>query len=255
MELKSISSLHIVFVQNAEYFHLNSIVLKSLNDTLVAKYNLTAFVKPLKDGHRQYEILYLADKRSMIVAEAKEKDVERDNLFIAFKAKVSFCRRIGSPAEIEAATMLDFIVSTYKSANNKDYLTNTSMLTAFLRDAKDEKFAPHIETLGLTEVVNRIELANNEFDTLYGQRNEEKLSKEQGGNLRKLRRTAMEPAYRTLVTVINALYIAAVIQENNEATKELGIIIDKINTAVNDLSGRISSRRGGKKSSQEVKGS
>ena len=250
MEIKMILPLRLEAVQNAECFRLNSIVIDYLNDELVARYNLAALLSPLKDAHVKYFKLYLANKRSIIVPEAKEKEKERDNSFIAFKTKVSYFKRVGSPTEKEAATKLDFIMSTYKSANSKNDLTNTSMLVAFIRDAREEKFAPHIATLGLTELVNQIEVANNEFDAIYGQRNEEKLTKDQEGNLKQLRREVLNPAYRKLVTVINAFYTTAVVTENNESITELGLLIDQLNAEVRDLTRKISARGGNVDSNQ-----
>ena len=250
MDIKSILPLRLEAVQNAEYFRLNSVVLDSVNDSIASKYNLGPFIVPLKDAHGKYFKLYLANKRSMIVPEAKGRDKGRDNQFIAFKNQVSFFKRVGLPAEKEAAQKLDFLISTYKSANNEDYLTNTSMLVAFIRDARDEKFAPHIETLGLTELVNQIEITNNEFDALYSQRNEEKLTKDQDGNITQLRRTTLEPAYRKLVTVINAFYTTAAVTENSSQLTELGLLIDQLNAEVRDLTRKISAR-GGKVSSNQ----
>ena len=131
MKIKSILPLRLEAVQNAEYLRLTSVVLNSANDSLVNRYNLTGLLQPLKDAHGKYYKLYLANKRAMIVPEAKGKNAKRDNVFIAFKNKVPYFKRVGSPTEKEAAIKLDFIISTYKSANNEDNLTNTSMLVAF----------------------------------------------------------------------------------------------------------------------------
>ena len=240
--MKTILSIPLYRMQHGEHYHFSDNLMPLFTDELVARHNLSEVISPMNSAYEKFTQIYVTSRKSMITPEIKAKSKERDDAFIGFKQRITPMLRIGTPEEKAAAKTLGFLVDMYGAANREDYTTNTSLLNGFIRDARGDKFVNQIATLGLTNIVDRIETLNNEFNELYNSRSIENFSTEQAGKLAKIRR-AFDLSYYNLRGATNALFLVANLQKNTSSIKELSTLIDQINALVRSLQD-VMSRRG-----------
>ena len=239
--IKAMPKLRLEKLQNAEFYILVSRVIDFLSDNIVEKYKLGEYLAPLKKGRDEFREIYLTNKKSSLIPEIKHKEHERDNSFIVFKQSIDLQLRSRSASKLEAAKKLKAMIAAYKDANSEDTLTSIAMIEGFAWEAQEDEYAGSLATLGLTTMVKTIEDENKALDILYRKHNDEKLSKKQSGNLKKLRQE-VSPIYRQLLIMVSTVYGYAVIMKDEEGIKELEEIVDRISAETNDLEAKMHRR-------------
>ena len=126
----------------------------------------------------------------------------RDELYRSFRDAVKAMDGISIPAMAEAAKVLMQLIKDYRIDPQGQLDKETGDLRNFTEDLKD-KYADQVAALGLTEVANELEQANEQTATLIKQRDSENKAREVG--LLKRARAATDKAYRQLVKMVNAL--------------------------------------------------
>lgn len=114
-------------------------------------------------------------------------------------------------------------------------------VTSFL--APSASSPPDTTALGLTEVVNQMKAANDEFNAVYTSRSGEISSRQVASKMRELR-PKVDEAYRALVQGLNAVYGAnALVAKDAEVEKALVPVIDGINALISQLGKTVGMRQ------------
>lgn len=142
---------------------------------------------------------------SVFTAEIQQWDEQRDQLYTGFKGIVTVWARYHYDSEKKAAAEV-LVNSLAHYTNGKEltrlpYQEETAELTALLGDLQTNESAA-LATLALTEWVNRMQTANNNFAEQYIARTKE-LSEQQQGIVDALRTEAVA-AYRAMVKLLDA---------------------------------------------------
>lgn len=144
-----------------------------------------------------------------------------------------------------AAEKLSFAMKPYRSANSKAFAENTAQVTNLVADFQSETYAEYVELLGLTDAVEQLKTANNEFNAIYMGRSGEKLVRASTENMKSIR-PKVDTAYRSLASAINALYQVNSLVTRSESTEaELGSLIDSVNGLIVQLHQTLSLRGAG----------
>lgn len=97
----------------------------------------------------------------------------------------------------------------------------------------------------MTDAVEQLKTANNEFNAIYMGRSGEKLVRASTENMKSIR-PKVDTAYRSLASAINALYQVNSLVTRSESTEaELGGLIDGVNGLIVQLHQTLSLRGAG----------
>lgn len=177
--------------------------------------------------------------------EVEAKDRVRDELFLYVKQSVDSNLYCPVATQKAAAEKLSFAMKPYRSANSKAFAENTAQVTNLVADFQSETYAEYVELLGLTDAVEQLKTANNEFNAIYMGRSGEKLVRAFTENMKSIR-PKVDTAYRSLASAINALYQVNSLVTRSESTEaELGGLIDGVNGLIVQLHQTLSLRGGG----------
>ncbi|MDR0537544.1 MAG: DUF6261 family protein [Tannerellaceae bacterium] len=106
--------------------------------------------------------------------------------------------------EKAAAEQLKFLADIYRGAQDRDYESNTALVTHFLSAAASTKFAAAVATLALTSLMDALRTSNNDFQTIYVERLNEMEKNRVAGATGELRKGANDAIY-VLAEAISAL--------------------------------------------------
>lgn len=141
--------------------------------------------------------------------------------------------------------MASHTASPFSLANSKAFAENTAQVTNLVADFQSETYAEYVELLGLTDAVEQLKTANNEFNAIYMGRSGEKLVRASTENMKSIR-PKVDTAYRSLASAINALYQVNSLVTRSESTEaELGSLIDGVNGLIVQLHQTLSLRGAG----------
>ena len=99
--------------------------------------------------------------------------------------------------------------------------------------------------LGLTDAIEQLKTANNEFNAIYMGRSGEKLVRASTENMKSIP-PKVDTAYRSLASAINALYqVNSLITRSDATETELGGLIDGVNGLIVQLHQTLSIRVAG----------
>ena len=149
------------------------------------------------------EVLKVSQK-SFLSDEINAKDNLRGKLYQSYRMAVKAMLNYPVEAIAEAAKILWQHMKDYNIDTSAQLDRETGMLQNLITDLKG-KWAEHVETLHLTEVVEKLEEANEEVNTLIEQRENEYVNRKAGAT--REARAKVDAAYKDLVQVINALVI------------------------------------------------
>jgi hypothetical protein len=133
-------------------------------------------------------------------------------------------------AEKQAGELLKFLADIYRGAPNRDYESNTALVTHFLNAASSATLAQAITTLNLAAALDFLRTKNEEFQTVYVARLHEKEQHRIEGNTNELRKVA-NARFSSLcdsIADLAGLNISAVHKTKiNEIGFKLNAIIDQ----------------------------
>ncbi|MDR2473577.1 MAG: DUF6261 family protein [Tannerella sp.] len=111
-------------------------------------------------------------RKSALTSDIKRFDVQRDSAFRALKASWKYTLSEPEPQKYQAAERLGIVFNHFGSPVNKPYNEATGAIMNFLDELRG-KYAADVEMLNLTDMVNKLEDANNAFEAAIIQRNAE----------------------------------------------------------------------------------
>lgn len=150
----------------------------------------------------QNEVRFVGlSRKSMITDDLEAADRERDILYSAYKAVIRSYAKVGRGATRQAAKALMLQMEHYRVDVREGRTSETGRLVWLLSSLERES-APHVQTLGIAQLVGDLRRANMRYDQLLEQRHEERMHRPQG-NAQGARR-ASDAIYRRLIKTVNA---------------------------------------------------
>lgn len=240
--MKEIKNINLAKVRNAEHFQFHA-------DMLAAVTAEFATAQKLNTLRNEYAALFQKEDEAFVqsraltgTADVEQKDAARDSLYIYLCQMVDTKCYSPLPAEKAAAERLTIRISPYRQAHTKPYAENTALVTNLVTDLQGKDCAADITLLGLTDAVTALKAANEEFNTAYTERSDEKQMRESNEKMKTIR-PQVDTAYRTLADAINALYrVNELVTKDAEAETALGAVMDRMNALILQLNQTLTTR-------------
>jgi hypothetical protein len=199
-----LKSLH-----NGEHFRFyDSAIIKTLAPLMTSLPQMSGMYNALKTVFDREDALLKLSQGSILTKDIRFLNGKRSVYYSYLWASVAVFRYENLASNIQQAVeTLEFLRNTYKDLLYANYADMSGMMINFLQDCEKPAYKPSIQLLGLTEIVNKIKAAEEEFDTLYDER---AFNKEQIADLGKLVevRPEVDDAFVTLIDAINFTWTA-----------------------------------------------
>ncbi|MDR2498163.1 MAG: DUF6261 family protein [Tannerellaceae bacterium] len=154
--------------QGVQYHKETSALIK---DDLAQVAGLSDLAAEYENDANVADATYIESLKAIETAEMKRKDTVRGSITNEVVRRVDFAyKNPTSEAEKQSATILKFETDKYLKAVRKDYKTQTAATRNLLADLRSH--SADVTALGLTELLNRLETENTEFEDLFLTRTE-----------------------------------------------------------------------------------
>ncbi len=202
--MKEITSISLDRLNNGAHFtFVTNVLTKAEADTKVSN-RVAPLILTFKNAVKKEEEALITSKKSLLSDKIAETDHWRDTLYSGYKKGLSGFKDFPVEEQATAYKVLWQHVKDY-NINPKDQLDKeTGLLINFINDLQT-KLAPHVATLGLTVLVEKLKDANEQLRNLTASRTEE-ISHRETGALRNARLQTDE-AYKNIVRTINAVVL------------------------------------------------
>ena len=240
--MKEILKANLNNARNAEHYQFHSDVLSIVTVEVATAQKIEGLRSEYAALFDKENTAFIQNRAYESTKEVEAKDRVRDELFLYVKQTVDSNLYCPVAAKKAAAEKLSFAMKPYRSANSKAFAENTAQVTNLVADFQSETYAEYVELLGLTDAVEQLKTANNEFNAIYMGRSGEKLVRASTENMKSIR-PKVDTAYRSLASAINALYQVNSLVTRSESTEaELGGLIDGVNGLIVQLHQTLSLR-------------
>jgi len=243
--MKEILKANLNNARNAEHYQFHSDVLSIVTVEVATAQKIEGLRSEYAALFDKENTAFIQNRAYESTKEVEAKDRVRDELFLYIKQTVDSNLYCPVATKKAAAEKLSFAMKPYRSANSKAFAENTAQVTNLVADFQSETYAEYVELLGLTDAVEQLKTANNEFNAIYMGRSGEKLVRASTENMKSIR-PKVDTAYRSLASAINALYQVNSLVTRSESTEaELGGLIDGVNGLIVQLHQTLSLRGAG----------
>ena len=243
--MKEILKANLNNARNAEHYQFHSDVLSIVTVEVATAQKIEGLRSEYAALFDKENTAFIQNRAYESTKEVEAKDRVRDELFLYVKQTVDSNLYCPVATKKAAAEKLSFAMMPYRSANSKAFAENTAQVTNLVADFQSEANAGYVELLGLTDAVEQLKTANNEFNAIYMGRSGEKLVRASTENMKSIR-PKVDTAYRSLASAINALYQVNSLVTRSESTEaELGSLIDGVNGLIVQLHQTLSIRGAG----------
>lgn len=243
--MKEILKANLNNARNAEHYQFHSDVLSIVTVEVATAQKIEGLRSEYAALFDKENTAFIQNRAYESTKEVEAKDRVRDELFLYIKQTVDSNLYCPVATKKAAAEKLSFAMKPYRSANSKAFAENTAQVTNLVADFQSETYAEYVELLGLTDAVEQLKTANNEFNAIYMGRSGEKLVRASTENMKSIR-PKVDTAYRSLASAINALYQVNSLVTRSESTEaELGSLIDSVNGLIVQLHQTLSLRGAG----------
>lgn len=243
--MKEILKANLNNARNAEHYQFHSDVLSIVTVEVATAQKIEGLRSEYAALFDKENTAFIQNRAYESTKEVEAKDRVRDELFLYVKQTVDSNLYCPVATKKAAAEKLSFAMKPYRSANSKAFAENTAQVTNLVADFQSETYAEYVELLELTDAVEQLKTANNEFNAIYMGRSGEKLVRASTENMKSIR-PKVDTAYRSLASAINALYQVNSLVTRSESTEaELGSLIDSVNGLIVQLHQTLSLRGAG----------
>ena len=243
--MKEILKANLNNARNAEHYQFHSDVLSIVTVEVATAQKIEGLRSEYAALFDKENTAFIQNRAYESTKEVEAKDRVRDELFLYVKQTVDSNLYCPVATKKAAAEKLSFAMKPYRSANSKAFAENTAQVTNLVADFQSETYAEYVELLGLTDAVEQLKTANNEFNAIYMGRSGEKLVRASTENMKSIR-PKVDTAYRSLASAINALYqVNSLVTRSESIEAELGSLIDGVNGLIVQLHQTLSLRGAG----------
>ncbi|MDR2938231.1 MAG: DUF6261 family protein [Prevotellaceae bacterium] len=227
--MKEIVKRNLYVARNAEHYQFHDDALRVASFDLATRHGFVELREAYALLFEMEKGVFLRNKSFVDTEAIRQADKKRDELFFFLKQTAESNLFSPTPERKSAAEQLAFLMKPYRGAAKRPHAENTAQLSSLVSDLQKPECAQPLSLLGLTDVVQLLRAANEEFMTLYNNRSNEKLTRAEVDTMKELR-LKVDEAFATVVKAINSLYQANELIGHNPAVEdELGRAIDSIN--------------------------
>lgn len=97
-------------------------------------------------------------------------DGVRDKKIATFRTAFNVFRYTDDADEKNAYTTINMVLKTYKGVEKLNFEAESLAVSNFIAELRSAQFLPSLQTLGLENHLNTLEIANNNFKTLFSSR-------------------------------------------------------------------------------------
>lgn len=159
-------------MRNEEWFNFflefKTFVIQNTPQALGIEALFSLFLTQLQQADEALEQI----RKSPLTVDIRRFDALRDSAFRSLKAAWKYGLADPDPYQHEAAERLGIVFHHFGNLASKPYNEATAGILNFIQELRG-KYAPDVQTLTLTGLVDKLEEANNAFETMVLQRNAE----------------------------------------------------------------------------------
>lgn len=173
METKKFITLHLNNLTINDLYALNKSTIDCANPVKESLADLPkAILTQLETNNSVMGDQMNKASKNVLTAQLAEMDFDRDDRFAEIKRNITTAIRGRDETKKEAAKRLKIFLTPYWYSERKAMNTETGIfLELFERFNADADLQTQGATVGIMEMMNGLETANTEFDTLYQTRN------------------------------------------------------------------------------------
>ena len=241
--MKEIIKINLNNARNGEHYQYHNDVLATINEEFAIQYQLLPLRTTYTALFTEEDNAYKQNQAYAKTKEIEECDRKRDDLFVFVRQTIDSGLYHPVPEKRAAAERLLFALKPYRMANQQPFAENTALVTNMTQDMLGKDYIDDVRLLDLEGPIKLLDEANNEFNTLYGKRSDEKLERYERDNMKAIR-PKVDEAFRALTGGIGALYqVNELITHDLVKAEELGGVIDRVNALSRQLQETIARRR------------
>jgi len=135
----------------------------------------------------------------------EELDTLRDKTWNAILLRVKSTLLSPIAIEVESALIIKRIIDLYGDVRSKTYNEESAAITNLVNDLMLPANSDHLNLTGINMWVNALQMQNEQFKTIFNERNAE-FAERESGDVRAIR-LQIDPLYEKLVERINATIV------------------------------------------------
>jgi hypothetical protein len=180
--MKTLISVSVTRLTNLEFGQHVKTINRNLNllggGTLITDADLTAYLASLDAQSTNYDRAMVQIFKSDETIKIEAADFVRDNALSAATRLLSVFELSDVTEEHLAYASLKTLFTTYGNLQSMNFEEESNGIDNLIVDLGNAKYKPHIITLGMSDYITRLELANTAFKTLFDGRTQETSTKE-----------------------------------------------------------------------------
>jgi hypothetical protein len=199
--MKKISTFSLTKLHNNEHaqFHLyvNNEIVKTTPEKLgIEKYS-TAYTEAITAEQTAIDV----EQGSYFTTYVRKKNTARGKIYYSFTLNIKNSLLSSDEEEVQSAERIKRIIAQVGKVRRLSYHNQSEAITSLLTQLKTN-YAMDVARCNANSILDKLEVANNEFIQTYGVRATES-SKKPSGNVSKARVTT-DRIFKDIVTIVNA---------------------------------------------------
>jgi hypothetical protein len=233
-----INAINLRLLRNAEFLQFLDFIIKTIENNNPATLKVEARLLALKTLYDQLDVLFKKPQDSLLSDDLLELDHQRDRAISGILQTVSANLNYFEEDRVEAAQLLDRNLRNYGSKiYNMNYQAESSTISSIINDWEtDGGLKGAVTLLNLDEWKGELKEKNDNFITLYSDRNQE-----YGAKTTDTTKSIRLEAYTAYYDVTELLEAYATIENtpnNQKAIREINALIESYNTLLSPRKGK-----------------
>lgn len=219
--------------KNARHVQFVTDLRKAVPQEMATKYGFTPQWTAVDSATGSEIAGFKAEKGYLKTVQVETTDKKRDSTFKLYRGIALLYEAYGvTEEERQAGQTLAFAFREAGDVTVSEYGSETAEIADLVEKFRTEPYVSALATIGLEGAPDALETANEEFNKIYLERNEEERDRAFATNMKSLR-AASDTAIETLFKTINALYaVNELVTKDEETRTDLGKIINDVNTLI-----------------------
>ncbi len=219
--------------KNARHVQFVTDLKKRISQEVAAKFGFTVQWTGFDTAANNEIAGFKEEKGYLKTVKIEATDRTRDCTFKLYRGIALLYEAYGrTEEEREAGQTIAFAFHEAGDVTVSEYGSETAEISDLVEKFRTEPYVSALATIGLEGAADALEEANEAFNTIYLERNEEERDRAFAPNMKSLR-SASDKAIETLFKTINALYaVNELVTKDEETRTELGKIINDVNTLI-----------------------
>lgn len=253
MELITKTIPYVSSARNAEHDYLFDKLVNAIPLAFATEQNFLPYHQTMTGALDEEHASYKQTTKQIETEQIVEKDNIRDNYFRRLKLYCQSYEFDPDVEKVEAAKKCLIAIGTGNPAI-LPYTENTAAIKDIVDKLESAQYSDAVSMIEAGSIVADLKKANEDFDTTYSKRTDDRYARTSSTVNMKTARKQMETAYFDVVDILNAIYIKAlVLVPDEELLAEVTQIGDSLNAQIAQFT-LILERRGAGTSKEEDPG-